>query len=190
MLQQFIRNRLTLAALALTNDGRLMMRMRLFLTLALVITFIGCSRSGSDIIPVSSDDPAMHAEIQKARDSFPEFWRQISEERHKAQPLLIGCMVKASFDDPGGAREGAEHMWVSHVEYDGHLISGVLEDTPDHLKSVEHGQKVSFPLDKLSDWLYVQDGKAVGAFTVKLLRSRMTEAERKEHDSNYPFTFE
>ncbi|MCI0359197.1 MAG: DUF2314 domain-containing protein [Planctomycetaceae bacterium] len=55
---------------------------------------------------------------------------------------------------------------------------------------MQAGSLVSFPLERLSDWLYVVDGKAYGAFTVRLLRSRMSDEEKQEHDSHYPFEFD
>ena len=170
---------------------------RLLTTLALVGALAGCGRSNtspmspnSEIIPVESSDLEMNKAMQTARDRFPEFWREVSADYQRAIPALGGSMVKAYFDDPGGASQGGEHMWVSDVEFDGKAISGVLADTPRHLKSVRTGQHIDFPLARVSDWFYVNGGKAVGAFTVQVLRSRMSEQERQAHDSHYPFRFE
>lgn len=98
-------------------------------------------------------------------------------------------MVKARFSD-SPSKQGDEHMWVNQVEFDGQLISGILSSTPNELRSVKAGQKVSFPLERLSDWLLVEHGKARGVFTVQLLRSRMSDQERRAHDGHYPFRFE
>jgi uncharacterized protein YegJ (DUF2314 family) len=81
-------------------------------------------------------------------------------------------------------------MWVRNVQYDGNVITGMLVDTPRHLRSVKLGEQVCFPLERLSDWLYVEKGKAVGGFTIRVLRTRMSEQERQEHDSHYPFQFD
>ena len=124
-----------------------------------------------------------------ARKQFPDFWREVSADYKRAIPVLKRPMVKAYFNDEGAPLTG-EHMWVSEIEYDGKMITGVLADTPIQLHSIRTGQRVSFPLERLSDWLYVENGKAVGVFTVKLLRTRMTEQERQAHDSHYPFKFD
>ena len=168
--------------------------------LAMILAFSSCERSNStsspmssqskpDLIPVQSDDTEMLAAMQTARDRFPEFWREVSQDYKRVIPALGGSMVKAFFHDPAEAQSG-EHMWVSEVEYDGTTITGVLADRPRHVRSVRTGEQVSFPLERLSDWFYVDDDKAVGAFTVRLLRTRMTDEERREHDSHYPFHFE
>ena len=149
-----------------------------------------CMSSDAKIIPVESGDAQMNAAMQTARDRFPEFWHEVAADYHRVIPALSGSMVKAYFEDPGGAPQGGEHMWVRNVEYDGKAISGLLADTPRHLHSVRPGQQVSFPLERLSDWFYVDGGMAVGAFTVHVLRSRMSEQERREHDSQYPFRFD
>lgn len=177
--------------------GHLATMTRTLIAFALTLVLVGCGRSNtssmnskSEIIPVQSADAEMNAAMQTARDRFPEFWREVSADYKRVIPALGGSMVKAYFDDPGGAPQGGEHMWVRGVEYDGKTITGELADTPRHLRSVRAGQQVSFPLERLSDWFYVDGGKAVGAFTVRLLRTRMSVEERRAHDSHYPFRFE
>jgi uncharacterized protein YegJ (DUF2314 family) len=145
---------------------------------------------GANMTAVKSDDAEMNQAMQTARDKFPEFWREVSADYKRPIPVLDNCMVKAYFNDPNGAKEGPEHMWVTDLEYDGKLITGTLSDIPHHLRSVKRGQDVSFPIERLSDWIYVKNGKAVGGFTIHLLRSRMSESERKAHDDAYPFRFE
>ena len=173
---------------------------RTLTVLALMTALVGCGRSGSTsttmssdtkptLIPVQSDDAEMLAAMQTARDRFPEFWREVSADYKRVIPALGGSMVKAYFYDADAPQSG-EHMWVSEVEYDGKIITGVLADMPRQLRSVQSGQQVSFPLERLSDWFYVDGGKAIGAFTVRLLRTRMTAEQRQAHDSHYPFRFE
>ncbi|MEZ5328454.1 MAG: DUF2314 domain-containing protein [Verrucomicrobiales bacterium] len=147
------------------------------------------SASKPPLIPVQSNDAEMQAAMQTARDRFPAFWREVSGDNKRVIPALGGSMVKAYFHDADAPQNG-EHMWVNEVEYDGKTITGVLADTPRQLRSVRPGQRVTFPLERLSDWFYVDDDKAIGAFTVRLLRTRMTEKQRREHDSHYPFQFE
>ncbi len=127
--------------------------------------------------------------MQTARERFPEFWREVSADYKRVIPALGGSMVKAYFYDTG-ARKTGEHMWVRDVEYDGKTITAVLADTPRQLRSVRSGEQVSFPLERLSDWFYVEGDKAIGAFTVRLLRTRMSAEQRRAHDSHYPFQFE
>lgn len=166
------------------------------MSLVCIAALAGCGGSGSsasamksDAIPVNPLDPEMNAAMQTARSRFPEFWREVSKDYKRAIPALGGSMVKAYFNDVGAPTRG-EHMWVRDVQYYGKQITGVLSDTPRALRSVRSGDRVSFSLERLSDWFYVEDGKAVGAFTVRLLRNRMSAEQRREHDSHYPFRFD
>ena len=139
------------------------------------------------IIDVDKEDKGMNAAMAQARKEFPSFWKAVAADRKKEEPELVPAMVKAAFRDEG--KEDGEHLWIDEVSYDGKVISGVVASEPADLKSVELGEKVSFPLERLSDWLYVEKGLAKGAFTVQYLRKQMSEDERKEHDTAYPFRF-
>ena len=81
-------------------------------------------------------------------------------------------------------------MWVRVTERSTPVLKGVLLSKPASLKSVQVGQEVRFAPERITDWLCVEQGKAKGAYTVQLLRQRMTEEERREHDQSYPFSFE
>jgi hypothetical protein len=45
------------------------------------------------------------------------------------------------------------------------------------------------PFSQLTDWMMTSDGKAYGAHTVNLLRSRMSARERKDHDEAWGLDF-
>jgi uncharacterized protein YegJ (DUF2314 family) len=141
-----------------------------------------------NVSPVEADDPGMLAAIRKARETFPDFLQAVEADSRRIIPALSFALVKAYFADVGSPDEG-EHMWVTDVEFDGHTITGTLCDTPEHVQCVREGQQVNFPSDHLSDWLYVLVDEAHGGFTLRLLRSRMSDAERQAHDSQYPFSF-
>ncbi len=157
-------------------------RFRFLLVLCLTL-LSACSDQRDDIIPVSSGDEEMNKTMELARKNLDLFWT----ERDKAGDDFNG-LLKVYFTDPG--EEGGEHMWVDVIEHTGNTTSGILLSTPGWLKSIKPGDLVSFPDSQVSDWLFVEDGKARGAYTVKLLRSRMSPAERQEHDAASPFRFE
>jgi len=97
-------------------------------------------------------------------------------------------MVLAYLADPD-APTGGEHLWVRRIDFKDGSISGLLASSPQRVKSVKPGQTVSFPIERVSDWFYVLNGKIVGAFTIRLLRERMTFEERAAYDRGYPFSF-
>ncbi len=154
------------------------------LPLLVVLLCAGCSAERKDIIPVDRNDAEMNAAIKEAQRTLPQFWSQLDREGDGFSGLL-----KVFFTDPGDD-EGGEHMWVRVTARSEEEVRGILLDTPGWLKSVKCGDQVRFPTGRITDWLYVENGKARGAFTEKLLRRRLSPAERREHDEGYPFSFD
>ena len=138
---------------------------------------------------VAVDDAEMNAAMQTARSKFSEFWSEVSADRRRAKPVLELAIIKAHFSDTG-TPSNQEMMWLDNVEFDGTTISGHLLNEPIHVHSLRKGQRVSFPLDQLGDWFYVRDGRAVGGFTERLLRSRLSEEQRRVYDSEHAYRFE
>src|SRR5271154_2048243 len=101
----------------------------------------------SGITPLSASDGEMLAAMQHARETFPGFLREIEADSHRIIPALSSVLVKAYFSDADKSDEG-EHMWVTDVESDGQIITGSLCDTPRHVRCVQQGQLVHFPLER------------------------------------------
>jgi uncharacterized protein YegJ (DUF2314 family) len=118
----------------------------------------------------------------------------VAWERRRIIPALDLACVKAPFSDgdqkPRNKDTPAvEQMWVSEVDFDGQFISGVLLNRPNWLKTIKEGDPVRIPLAQISDWMYVISGQVFGAFTVNLMRSRMEQEERQEHDAAWGLDF-
>ncbi len=144
------------------------------------------------IYPFDNDDPAMRRAYQSARETFRYFWREIAWERRRIVPALDLACVKAPFSDvEEGVVELAdvEHMWLSEVDFDGQQVSGVLLNSPNNLTSVKEGDSASIPIRDISDWMYVIGGQVFGAYTVNLIRSRLSRKERQDHDGAWGFDF-
>lgn len=138
-------------------------------------------------------DPEMIAAVDKARATFPDFLTEADADLRRLIPVLEDALLKvyiARTDAP----EVGEHLWVRYIGSDPERegrFRGVMLSSPVHVADVvAEGDTVNLSIKSLSDWLYVTGGKAFGAYTVKVLRSRMSDAERKEHDAAYPFSFD
>jgi uncharacterized protein YegJ (DUF2314 family) len=148
----------------------------------------------SPVFMFDNDDPEMQQAYQKARQTFGYFWREVSWERRRIVPALDLATVKAPFSDSKRVKREkdtpeVEHMWISDVDFDGKNVDGVLLNAPNWLKTVKEGDSVQIPLREISDWMYVIQGEVFGAFTVNLLRSRMGQRERQEHDNAWGLNF-
>jgi uncharacterized protein YegJ (DUF2314 family) len=140
------------------------------------------------VFQVTKEDPEMLAAIKKAREMFPDFLAEADLGR--ASPILEDAMVKICIPTPADPEIG-EHIWARYLgpvpDQDGRFFA-LLLNSPRKLKPMAKGDRIDFSIRSLSDWLYVTDGKAHGAFTVQLLRSRMKRTELRKHDAAYPFS--
>lgn len=135
-----------------------------------------------------AEDPEMDDAMRRARASFKYFWRELTWEYRRIVPGLELAAVKRAFSserDPSHV----EHMWLTDVWFDGTNIEAVLVNDPNGDLPVAAGDKASFPLEELEDWLYVMHGRAFGAYTTQLLRTRLEEGERRAHDEAWGFDF-
>lgn len=138
-----------------------------------------------------AEDPEMKRAYKEAQASFRYFWRELSWERRRIIPCLDMAMVKLPFTD-GPRTDGKpafEYMWIGDVGFDGDSITGTLLNSPNWLASVAEGDQISVPFSHLTDWIMTADGRACGAFTVNLMRSRMERRERDRHDQAWGLDF-
>ena len=143
----------------------------------------------SPVFFAPADDPKLARAMERARDTFKYFWRELTWEYRRIVPGLDVAAIKVAFNDPGGAVDDVEHMWLSQVHFDGALISATLLNDPNWLRSVKRGDRVSLKLEELEDWMYAVGGKVCGGFTVDVLRAGMSDAERRSHDSAWGLDF-
>lgn len=136
-------------------------------------------------------DQRMFEASETARKNFKYFWRELSWEYRRIIPGLDLAVVKVPFqthsDDPDVPFY--EHMWISDISFDGEIITGYLVNEPNWVKHLHAGDIISVPLAKISDWLYVSQGKAFGGFSIQAMRKAMDSFERKQHDATWGFAF-
>ena len=140
-----------------------------------------------------NNDPEMQDAIRQARSTFKFLWRELSWERRRIVPALeIACAKTVFADRPleeCGPDDPVEQMWLDEIEFDGRTVTGKLINQPHQLESVKEGETCNFSFERLTDWMYAISSKVYGAHTVNLMRSRMTPAERQEHDAAWGFKF-
>lgn len=145
------------------------------------------------VYQAAKDDADMLAAIDKARSTFQEFLAEADQDLRRAIPILEDVLIKMYAATPD-APDAGEHLWARYIgqdpQHEGRFRAVMLSSPRKVAGIVTKGDTVNLSLKSLSDWLYVKDGKAHGAFTVRVLRSRMSHAELQEHDAAYPFSFE
>ncbi|QEL13691.1 YegJ family protein [Limnoglobus roseus] len=156
--------------------------MKQLLGVALVIALVGCGKKPVEdkVSYVADDDPGMKAAIEKARTTVSQFTAVLKAPK----PTQKGLSVKMAFADG----KNTEHMWLSNVTLDGTTFHGIVNNDPEHVKTVKIGDKASIEVKKISDWMYIENKKLVGGYTLRALRDAMPPAERAEMDKSLPFT--
>jgi uncharacterized protein YegJ (DUF2314 family) len=125
-----------------------------------------------DLVRVKDDDGAMNSAMTNARQTLPSFLQALKDPK----PNQKGFTIKRGFEE-GGPKE---HIWVAEVTYDGKVFHGKLANVPVDIKRLKLGDPVTVTPDELSDWMYMEDGKIVGGYTVRVLYGRASPAEKKE----------
>lgn len=149
-----------------------------------MISIIGCQkkyeilkRDGkTKTMKVSNSDNAMNLAILKAQETLPEFKKALEGNNSNFSNFAL----KQRFDDSDG---GGEHIWIGEIELRNGKYFGFVENDPVTVTQIKLGDSVEVDFDKISDWMYYDKNVVKGAFTVRVMRANMSEAELKEMDA-------
>ena len=164
------------------------MWLRVAAALLLLTAAVACDdrsakgKGAGGVMMVKDDDPEMGAAMAKARETLPQFISALQ----LPSPAQSDFTIKVGFTDGGDT----EYMWVTPVTYDGTKFNGKLDNQPVQVRNVKHGDPVSVEPARVADWMYVEDGKLVGGYTLRILRDRMTPEQRRKYDESRTFKIE
>jgi uncharacterized protein YegJ (DUF2314 family) len=133
-------------------------------------------------IEVPKDHAAMHQAVIQARKTVAEF---IAVLRHPA-PGQQDFEVKKPFTQNGQV----EHIWLSDVKFIGNRFQGRVDNQSRKIQGLKLGQLVSVKPNEISDWLYVDHGKLVGGYTVRVQHDELSPKEKQEFDRAADFRIE
>lgn len=87
------------------------------------------------------------------------------------------------------AKRKIEHIWLANIEYKDGQYTGVVDNVPLSIKNVKMGDTLNISNADITDWFYIEDGKLYGGYTIRVLRDKMSEKERRQFDENFPVTY-
>lgn len=139
----------------------------------------------------AQQDELMKQASQDAQKNFKYFWRELYWEYRRIVPGHDFAMVKISFEQKidGQAEPIIEHMWINNINFDGETITGELVNAPNQLTNVTKGEIVSKKISEIGDWMISIQGKTYGGFSIQVMRSRMNDKERRNHDKAWGLNF-
>ena len=120
----------------------------------------------------NTDDPDIRAAMEKARATTGEFLAALQKPAANERQF----MVRKAYPTREAGRQ--QILWINQVTFDGTLLHGVADDkTATVGAGIPLDGKVSFPPSEIADWMFNEDGKAVGGYMLRALKSKMTEDE-------------
>ena len=120
----------------------------------------------------NTDDPDIRAAMEKARASTGEFLAALQKPAANQKQF----MVRKAYPTREAGRQ--QILWINQVTFDGTLLHGAADDkTATVGAGIPLDGKVSFPPSENADWMFNEDGKAVGGFMLRALKKKMTEDE-------------
>ena len=129
--------------------------------------------------PFVAGDSEMQAAIAHARASTRELLGRL-EQPPRSQTFVS---IKVRIEDP----QGAEHLWLDSVRYDGRHLVGRVNNEPQVVQTMRRGDVVRVAPGEITDWMAIDGGRLCGGYTVRLHRRRLRTAERAvlEGDSRF-----
>lgn len=135
-----------------------------------------------DYFHVPDEDAEMEKAVRTARESVGRFIAALKAPNAGQ----TGFSVKKPFKDG----DKVEHIWLSDASFDGTNFRGRVDNDPVDVKNVKMGETATVAKDELSDWFYIDDGKLVGGYTIRVLYARMPPEEKKEFNAHLGFKIE
>ena len=137
----------------------------------------------ANMYAVNDDDKQLERAVQRARRNVGQFITALKNP----PPNSRDFQVKKLFVAKDGA---AEHIWLADVKFTGNRFVGVVDNHPDKIKGLKIGDRHSVNPDEVTDWSYVENGKLVGGYTIRVLFAEMSDDEKQQFLKQADFKIE
>jgi uncharacterized protein YegJ (DUF2314 family) len=116
-------------------------------------------------VQIATQDEEMKKAIERARRELPAILAR----------FVAGELNDSLFTVKVAFREGevVEHVWLSDTTFHEGRFSGVLECDLHELKQVRRGDRVTAPMEEVTDWGYMSGGKMFGHHTLRAMLPHM-----------------
>ncbi len=83
--------------------------------------------------------------------------------------------------------DAVEHLWLSDVSFSGNRFHGHVDNMPRKIKGLKMGDHVSVNPNEISDWAFVENGRLVGGYTIRVLFSELSPSQKKAFEAEARF---
>ncbi|WP_424002141.1 YegJ family protein [Maribacter sp. IgM3_T14_3] len=161
------------------------------LFIALILCILASCKEGSvdktersgepDVYNVEDDDAKMNQAMVDAKNSIGEFKNALASDN----PSFEYFTIKQKFNADGGA----EHIWVGDIQLIDNDFMGIIANEPVYTSEVQLGDTITVNSAHISDWMYYDDGKVVGGYTIRVIRDALSPKEQAQFDAENGLTF-
>ncbi len=125
------------------------------------------------VVTAAVGDAEIAAARDKARANIAKFWTSLEKPAAGERSFTI----KAAFDIPQHPGS-TEHIWLGDIRREGAQISGRVDNAPRDVTHLKLGQRVTFTEERVTDWMFMRNGKIAGNETMHPLIKRLPPAEQ------------
>ncbi len=152
---------------------------KLILAALSVFLFSGCKDKAKEqrkadlraLMHGLTDDADIRAAMEKARATSAQFLAALQKPAANQRQFMVRKVFPAK-----DAKQ--QILWVVDLSFDGTLLHGRVDDNTSQPGSgLPKDGKISFPPAEIADWMFNEDGKAVGGYMLRALKAKMTEDE-------------
>ena len=157
-------------------------KLRYLLIFLILIIFISCEKQPKK---VQNDRATLHqdqedAELlriaENARSTLLEFFHHLLRPAKGEKKF----MVKYPFKADSNSGFNMEQIWLSDIQYKDGVYYGIAANTPFYISAIKKGDRVSFSIEDISDWMYISGKKIVGAASCKYLLEQISEHNEEQ----------
>ena len=172
--------------------------MKLFL-----ITLLGILSFGIRAVPAAEQDTGQTASREtttsdksgyaKVSDNDKQMDRAVENAQRTLGFFMAALRAKKTGDTEFEIKKGfidgdkVEHLWIKRVTYDGKNFHGQIDNRPNEVSNVHLGQRVTVAPEAVTDWMFLKDGKLIGAYTTRVLYARLSPEDKAEFDKHAGF---
>ena len=141
------------------------------------------SRSGAPAsVHVHDADKAMDEAVHEAQRTLGKFTTALTTPKSGQSGFALKKRCTKG--------DKCEHLWLASVHFDGRDLRGKVDNDPVELKTPRLGEEVSVQPEEITDWMYVENGRLVGGYTLRVYYSRLSAAEKKQFTKTMGFSLE
>jgi len=83
-----------------------------------------------------------------------------------------------------------EHLWLARVTFSGSRFHGYVDNVPRKIKGLKMGDRVSVNANEISDWAFVEHGRLIGGYTIRVLYMELPPAGKAALEKEARFRIE